>query len=67
MNKHMLNEDWILANKPELYWPMLQTAECRQEIRHLREQQDQYGVRSQQRAAAREAAGQRRDRRWRRR
>src|SRR6266446_8031308 len=27
MNKHMLNEDWILANKPELYWPMLQTAE----------------------------------------
>src|SRR5438132_14243453 len=27
MNTHMLAEDWIAANKPELYWPMLQTAE----------------------------------------
>ena len=23
----MLNDDWIVAHKPELYWPMLQTAE----------------------------------------
>ena len=53
MNKHMLNEDWIVANKPELYWPMLQTAEyVAKRYSISREQQDQYGVRSQQRAAA---------------
>ena len=53
MNKHMLNEDWILANKPELYWPMLQTAEyVAKRYGISRERQDQYGVRSQQRAAA---------------
>src|SRR4029453_18698237 len=27
MNKHMFIEDWLKANKPEVYWPMLQTAE----------------------------------------
>src|SRR5215813_2613725 len=27
MNKHMLGEPWIVMHKPELYWPMLQTAE----------------------------------------
>ena len=58
MNKHMLNEDWILANKPELYWPMLQTAEYVAKTYGIsREQQDEYGVRSQQRAAAARDAG----------
>jgi len=58
MNKHMLNEDWILAHKPELYWPMLQTAEYVAKTYGIsREQQDQYGVRSQQRAAAARDAG----------
>src|SRR5439155_14888558 len=58
MNKHMLNEAWIDANKPELYWPMLQTAEyVAKKYSISREQQDQYGVRSQQRAAAARAAG----------
>jgi acetyl-CoA C-acetyltransferase len=58
MNKHMLNEDWILANKPELYWPMLQTAEyVAKKYAISRDQQDQYGVRSQQRAAAAREAG----------
>ena len=58
MNKHMLNDDWILANKPELYWPMLQTAEYVAKTYGIsREQQDQYGVRSQQRAAAARDAG----------
>jgi acetyl-CoA C-acetyltransferase len=53
MNKHMLNDDWIVAHKPELYWPMLQTAEyVAKQYGISREQQDQYGVRSQQRAAA---------------
>jgi acetyl-CoA C-acetyltransferase len=58
MNKHMLNEAWIDANKPELYWPMLQTAEYVAKKYNIpREQQDRYGVRSQQRAAAARAAG----------
>jgi acetyl-CoA C-acetyltransferase len=58
MNKHLMNEDWIVANKPELYWPMLQTAEYVARTYGIsREQQDQYGVRSQQRAAAARDAG----------
>ena len=58
MNTHMLNEDWIVAHKPELYWPMLQTAEYVAKTYGIsREQQDQYGVRSQQRAAAARDAG----------
>src|SRR5882672_8320639 len=58
MNKHMLNEDWILEHKPELYWPMLQTAEyVSKKYRISREQQDRYGVESQRRAAAARDAG----------
>src|SRR6187549_3344285 len=58
MNKHMLNEEWILKCKPELYWPMLQTAEHVSKTYNIsREQQDRYGVRSQERAAAARAAG----------
>ena len=58
MNKHMLHEDWLEQNKPEIYWPMLQTAENvakRYDI--SRERQDEYGARSQQRAAAALTAG----------
>src|SRR3954462_842353 len=41
MNKHMLNEDWISRCKPELYWPMLQTAEYVSKTYHIaREPQD---------------------------
>src|SRR5438445_6748471 len=56
MNKHMLNEDWILANKPELYWPMLQTAEyVAKRYGIWRERQDREGVRCEpHRAHARE-------------
>jgi acetyl-CoA C-acetyltransferase len=58
MNTHMLSEDWIAANKPELYWPMLQTAEyVARKYGISREQLDQYGVCSQQRAAAARGAG----------
>jgi len=58
MNKHMLNDDWIVEHKPELYWPMLQTAEyVSQKYQINRQQQDEYGVRSQQRAAAARDAG----------
>jgi acetyl-CoA C-acetyltransferase len=58
MNKFMLNEEWILGHKPELYWPMLQTAEYVSKKYGIpREKQDEYGVRSQQRAAAARDAG----------
>ncbi len=57
-NQHMRREVWLNRNKPELYWTMLQTAEnVAARYRIPREQQDQYGVQSQQRAAAALAAG----------
>jgi acetyl-CoA C-acetyltransferase len=58
MNTHMIADPWITAHKPELYWPMLQTAEYVAKTYGIsREQQDRYGVRSQQRAAAAREAG----------
>src|SRR5581483_8035055 len=58
MNKHMINDDWIVEHKPELYWPMLQTAEyVSKKYGIARDRQDEYGVRSQLKAAAARAAG----------
>src|SRR5438045_273131 len=58
LNKHMAREDWLTENKPELYWPMLQTAETAAKRYDIsRERQDEYGARSQQRAAAARAEG----------
>ncbi len=58
MNMHMLMETWLQANKPALYWPMLQTAETVAKRYSIsKERQDEYGVQSQQRAAAAQAAG----------
>ena len=57
-NKHMRVDPWLMEHKPELYWNMLQTAEQvikRYKISKLA--QDEYGVRSQQRAFAAQAAG----------
>jgi acetyl-CoA C-acetyltransferase len=57
-NKHMLQESWLRKHKPEVYWPMLQTAETVAKRYNIsRELQDEYGARSQQRAAAARAAG----------
>ena len=57
-NKHMLREPWLAEHKPEIYWSMLQTAETVAKRYHIsRERQDEYGARSQQRAAAAAAAG----------
>jgi acetyl-CoA C-acetyltransferase len=57
-NMRMLADPWILEHKPTLYWSMLQTAEnLAQRYRISKEAQDEYGVRSQQRAAAAQAAG----------
>jgi acetyl-CoA C-acetyltransferase len=52
-NRHMINESWLTENKPEIYWSMLQTAETVSKRYGIsRERQDEYGVMSQQRAAA---------------
>jgi acetyl-CoA C-acetyltransferase len=58
MNQHMLTEGWLMEHKPEIYWPMLQTAETVAKRYGIsRERQDHYGVESQQRAAAAATAG----------
>ena len=58
MNRHMLADPWLKEHKPEVYWPMLQTAEMVAKRYNIsRERQDEYGVQSQQRAAAAQAAG----------
>ncbi len=52
-NRHMIAEYWLTKNKPEIYWSMLQTAEMVSKRYNIpREVQDEYGARSQQRAAA---------------
>jgi acetyl-CoA C-acetyltransferase len=57
-NPHMRRERWIAEHKPELYWSMLETAETVAKRYGIpREKQDEYGARSQQRAAAAQAAG----------
>jgi len=61
-NKHMLKDAWLEQNKPEIYWPMLATAEMVSKRYKIgREAQDRYGVLSQQRAAAARAAGKTKD------
>ena len=57
-NTHMRRDPWIDEHKPTLYWSMLQTAETVAKRYNIsKESQDEYGVRSQQRAAAGQAAG----------
>ena len=57
-NKHMIQDEWLHRHKPGIYWPMLQTAEMVAKRYNIgREAQDRYGVQSQQRAAAAQAAG----------
>ena len=57
-NTHMRRDPWLVEHKPELYWSMLQTAETvAQRYKVSKQAQDEYGVRSQLRAAAAQAAG----------
>ncbi|QBR03958.1 acetyl-CoA C-acyltransferase [Paraburkholderia pallida] len=57
-NQHMLVDPWLAERKPELYWSMLQTAETVAKRYSIsKDAQDEYGVRSQLRAAAGQAAG----------
>jgi acetyl-CoA C-acetyltransferase len=58
MNKHMLQENWLMEHKPEIYWPMLQTAETvAKRYKISREVQDRFGVDSQLKAAKSRAEG----------
>ena len=58
MNTRMRQDPWLVEHNPGVFWTMIQTAE--QVAKHYeisRERQDEYGARSQQRAAAARAAG----------
>jgi acetyl-CoA C-acetyltransferase len=58
MNTHMLADPWLVANKPEIYWNMLQTAEqVAKRYNISRDVMDEYGAASQQRATAALEAG----------
>ena len=58
LNQHMRREAWLVEHKPEVYWTMLETAETVARRYGIpRDRQDEYGVRSQLRAAAAQAAG----------
>ncbi|MFJ1212273.1 acetyl-CoA C-acyltransferase [Burkholderia pyrrocinia] len=58
MNRHMVQEGWLVEHKPEIYWNMLQTAEnVAKRYGISKERQDEYGVQSQLRAAAAQEAG----------
>jgi acetyl-CoA C-acetyltransferase len=58
MNKHMAEEGWLHEHKPEIYWPMLATAETvAKRYKISREVQDRYGVDSQLKAAKSRAEG----------
>ena len=58
MNTHMLADSWLVKNKPEIYWNMLQTAEqVAKRYNISRDRMDEYGALSQQKATAALAAG----------
>jgi acetyl-CoA C-acetyltransferase len=58
MNLHMIHDSWLNEHKPEIYLPMLVTAENVAKRYGIdRSRQDEYGVQSQLRASAAQAAG----------
>ena len=58
VNQHFAEESWLKAQKPAIYWNMLQTAEeVARRYSIPRERMDEYGARSQQRACAAQDAG----------
>jgi acetyl-CoA C-acetyltransferase len=58
MNKHRAAEEWLSANKPDIWMSMLDTAEVVAKRYSIgREAQDEYALSSQQRTAAAQAAG----------
>ncbi|MHB8153125.1 MAG: acetyl-CoA C-acyltransferase [Vulcanimicrobiaceae bacterium] len=58
MNIHDFTEEWMLRHEPDVYMPMLQTADTvAKKYKVSREAQDVYALQSQQRTAAGAAAG----------
>ncbi|HET8931786.1 MAG TPA: acetyl-CoA C-acyltransferase [Polyangiales bacterium] len=58
MGKPEYQDDWLLKNKPELFMPMIGTADVvAKRYKVSREAQDEYSLQSQQRTAAAQAAG----------
>jgi len=58
MNQHMFVDAWLKQHKPEIYWPMLQTAEnVARRYGIPKERMDRFGAESQQKACAAQAAG----------
>ncbi|MBI1773968.1 MAG: acetyl-CoA C-acyltransferase [Proteobacteria bacterium] len=57
-NGFRVKDDWIEERKPELYWPMIQTADnVAKRYGISRQVQDDYALESQRRTAAAQAAG----------
>ena len=57
-NRHMARDPWLVEHKPAIFDSMIQTAETVAKRYGIdRKKQDEYGARSQQRAAAAQAAG----------
>jgi acetyl-CoA C-acetyltransferase len=57
-NKYRSRDEWIVAHKPEIYWPMIQTADTvAKRYKISREAQDEYALESQRRTAAAQQAG----------
>ena len=58
VNTHMIADSWIAEHKPEIYWPMLQTAETvAKRYAVPKERMDEFGAASQQKACAAQDAG----------
>ncbi|HEV8023137.1 MAG TPA: acetyl-CoA C-acyltransferase, partial [Candidatus Lustribacter sp.] len=58
MNVHDFTEEWMLRHEPDIYMPMLQTADAvAKHYKISRAAQDEYALQSQQRTAAAQAAG----------
>jgi acetyl-CoA C-acetyltransferase len=57
-NKPEYQDDWLIKNKPELFMPMIATADVVAKRYNVsREAQDEYSLQSQQRTAAAQQAG----------
>jgi acetyl-CoA C-acetyltransferase len=58
MGKPEFQDDWLIKNKPELFMPMIATADIVAKRYNVsREAQDEYALQSQQRTAAAQKAG----------
>jgi acetyl-CoA C-acetyltransferase len=58
LNMKNFSEEWIMRHDPDIYMPMLQTADTvARRYNVSRETQDEYSLQSQQRVAAAQAAG----------